>query len=83
VGHPAPDPMLLTVKAAINWSWRHGQKLLEGGELFDEEPSELSVLAEEQYLEWQQERLRPQNRQDLAQGLGQPNKYQDVPKADD
>jgi hypothetical protein len=81
-GHPAPDPLLLTVKAAINWSWRHGQKLLAGGELSDDdEASELSALAEEQYLEWQRERLRPKNRQDLAQGLGQPNGYQNVTKA--
>jgi hypothetical protein len=55
--------LLLTVKAAINWSWRHGQKLLAGGEIpDDDEASELSVLAEEQYLEFQREILRPRNR---------------------
>jgi hypothetical protein len=81
-GHPAPDPLLLSIKAAINWSWRHHQKLLPAGELSDDdEASERSVLAEEQYLEWQQELLRPKNRQDLAQGLGQPNGYQNVAKA--
>jgi hypothetical protein len=80
--HPAPDPLLLTVKAAINWSWRHEQQILAGGELSDDdEASELSVLAEEQYLEWQQDMLRPKNRQDLAQGLGQPNGYQNVTTA--
>jgi hypothetical protein len=82
VGHPAPDPLLLTIKAAINWSRRHGQTLLAGGELpDDDEASELSVLAEEQYLEWQREILRPKNRQDLADGLGQPNGYQNVATA--
>jgi hypothetical protein len=80
--HPAPDPLLLTVKAAINWSWRHEQQILAGGELSDDdEASELSVMAEEQYLEWQQDMLRPKNRQDLAQGLGQPNGYQNVTTA--
>ena len=32
-GHPAPDPMLLLVKAAINWSKFHNQQLLAGGHL--------------------------------------------------
>ena len=27
-GHPAPDPLLLLIRAAIIWSWRYGQKLL-------------------------------------------------------
>jgi hypothetical protein len=35
--HPAPDPMLLCVKAAINWSWRNNQQLLAAGEQPDTE----------------------------------------------
>ncbi len=73
--HRAHDPLLRTVKAAINWSRRYNQALL-AGEPDDDEASELSVLAEEQYLEWQREMLRPRNREDLAQGLGQPNGHQ-------
>jgi hypothetical protein len=34
--HPAPDPLLLAVKAAVNWSKRHGPQLLASGELPDE-----------------------------------------------
>jgi hypothetical protein len=30
--HPPPDPMLLVVRAAVNWSWRNNQKLLASGE---------------------------------------------------
>jgi hypothetical protein len=30
--HIAPDPLLLVIKAAINWSWLHGQQLLVTGE---------------------------------------------------
>jgi hypothetical protein len=35
-GHPAPDPMLLVIKAAINWSWRNNQKMMVEGEPEDE-----------------------------------------------
>jgi hypothetical protein len=31
-GHLAPDPLLLAVKSAINWSWRNNQKLKAAGE---------------------------------------------------
>jgi hypothetical protein len=64
-GHPAPDPLLLVVKAAINWSAFHNQRLLSGGEVQDDDTdndsSYLSILAEEQYLEWcdAQARLEP------------------------
>jgi hypothetical protein len=74
-GHPAPDPLLLAVRAAVNWSRRHHQPLLAAGEPQDEE-DELDILAEEQYLEWRNELLRPQNRDDLARGLHQPFGYQ-------
>ena len=40
-----PDPLLLLIKAAINWSWRTGQKLLPacGPVLKEEEGQEVSV----------------------------------------
>jgi hypothetical protein len=53
-GHPAPDPMLLVVKAAIVWSAFHNQRLLPAGEAqeSDDDASDLSNLAEEMFLEW-------------------------------
>ena len=62
-GHPAPDPLLLVVRAAITWSWRHGQKLLVASkeyhpgdsdgddEVDDEGDDELSALSMEEFLE--------------------------------
>ena len=44
-GHPAPDPMLLAVKAANNWSAAHGRRLLAGAEPEEDEMSERSLLA--------------------------------------
>jgi hypothetical protein len=44
-GHPAPDPLLLAVKSAINWSWRNQQKLLATGELVAEE-DEMDICVE-------------------------------------
>jgi hypothetical protein len=41
-----PDPMLLLVKAAINWSWRHKQKLLPAcGSVHSEKEEERSLAA--------------------------------------
>jgi hypothetical protein len=74
-GHPAPDPLLLAVKAAINWSRRHEQPLRAAGER-PEEQDELDDLAEEEYLEWCDNFHRPQGSDDLALGLGQPFGYQ-------
>jgi len=56
-GHPAPDPLLLAVKAAVNWSKFHGQQLMAGGE--DDESdsdmvSEHSLIAMEKYLALQE-----------------------------
>jgi hypothetical protein len=73
-GHPAPDPLLLAAKSAINWSWRHGQQLLAAGEPPEED--ELDILAEEQYLEWRDSCIRPGSFEKVAIGLGQPNGYQ-------
>jgi hypothetical protein len=64
-GHPAPAPLLLVVKAAINWSAHDDQPLLAGGEVHDDDidsdSSCLSNLAEDQYLEFYdaQARLEP------------------------
>ena len=48
-GHPSPDPILLVVKAAVVWTTYHNQQLLAGGEV-DNDESDLSVLAEEEFL---------------------------------
>ena len=44
-GHPAPDPMLLAVKAANNWSAAQGRRLLAVAETEEDEMSERSLLA--------------------------------------
>ena len=74
--HLAPDPLLLTVKAAVNWSWRNSQKLLASADPEVEE-DELDILAMEQYLDWRESRLRPRTWEDLSRGLHQPNGYQE------
>jgi hypothetical protein len=53
-GRPAPDPMLLAIKSAINWSWRNGQQMLATGERPEEE-DELDTIEEEEYLAYQRE----------------------------
>jgi hypothetical protein len=70
--HPAPDPLLLAVKAAVVWSTRHQQRLLAGGEVEDDADS-LSIQAEEEYVERLRQAHRPKSFQDLAARLGQPN----------
>ena len=74
-GHPAPDPLLLAVRAAATWSWRNEQKLKAAAEPQEDE-DELSVLANEQFLEWRRNAWRPESWDDLARGLGQPFGYQ-------
>jgi hypothetical protein len=76
-GHPAQDPLLLAVRAAVNWSWRNHQKVLESGE---PEPGihPLEAQAMEEYLAWrdeQQQMVRPRTLQDVANGLHQPDGY--------
>jgi hypothetical protein len=75
--HAPPDPLLLVVKTAANWSTRVGQNLLPGDEYHDDVYSDddLDDLAEEQALEWLEERNRPKTLEDLARGLHQPNGY--------
>ena len=76
--HPAPDPLLLAVKAATIWSRRKNQPLKAAAEpQEDDDDDELSVLAEEQFLERRANALRPQTWDDLARGLGQPLGYQE------
>jgi hypothetical protein len=45
LAHPAPDPLLLVMKSAINWSWRIGQHLLVSGEGPDEKV---------EYVDWEE-----------------------------
>jgi hypothetical protein len=56
-GHPAPDPLLLGTKAALNWARRNDQGMLAAAEPLDLEGSEddLSAAAEAQYLEDRQQ----------------------------
>jgi hypothetical protein len=52
-GHPAPDPLLLSIKAAINWSSFHDQKLLAAGDPpEDVDSDDESYIAEKTYLDW-------------------------------
>ena len=73
--HPAPDPVLLTVKAAVNWSRRYDLPLAakpEPPEEEEEEWGELDQLAAEQYIEWRESQIKPpDNFHELAAGLGQ------------
>ena len=71
--HPAPDPLLLAIRAGITWSWRHGQKLLAAAEPQDDdiERDELYELAIEQYLDFCDAQCRPKTWDDVARGLGQ------------
>jgi hypothetical protein len=63
-GHPSPDPLLLAVRAAVNWSWRNNQKLLASGDYpadddedeydvaRDSDNEELDRLAVAQFFAW-------------------------------
>jgi hypothetical protein len=75
-GHPAPDPLLLVVKAAINWSRRHDQPLRGAGEPPEEE-DELDILAEEEFLERRNNPRQANTLEDSAHGLGQPSGLQE------
>ena len=67
-GHPAPDPLLLAVRAAINWSRRHGQDLLAAAE-HKEVVSDLDDLGIEQFQEWQDQQRRADTMVDVTVGL--------------
>jgi hypothetical protein len=70
--HPAPAPLLLAVRATVNWPRRHGQQLLS----CDEHPGieddvDLNVLAiKQRHRDAQDRSLRPQTWEVLAAGLG-------------
>jgi hypothetical protein len=83
--HPAPDPLLLAVRAAVNWSARHDQRLLPTAaepKDNDDEDDELDRLAEQEFLAWREEehereeqKWRNPSQEELARRLGQPNGY--------
>ena len=49
-GHPAPDPLLLAVRAGLNWSAFHEQRLMPRRQDDDSDMCELSILAMEEHL---------------------------------
>ena len=73
--HPAPDPVLLTVKAAVNFSRRHAMPLAAQAEPQEDDAKkwgELDQLAAKEYMEWCESLIKPpDNFHDLAAGLGQ------------
>jgi hypothetical protein len=83
-GHPAPDPLLLAVRAAVNWSARRNQRLMAAAEpKDDDEDDELDRQAEEEFLAWREEEQereeqawRSPSEAELARRLGQPDGYQ-------
>jgi hypothetical protein len=58
--HVAPDPLLLAVKAAVNWSRRQGQQLLPTPEPDHEEGEidDLSALEMRRFLDFQRDAAR-------------------------
>ena len=77
--HPAPDPLLLVAKAANIWGKMTGMTMLANG-VYDPYPdmTEEDYMAEMAYCEMlfgPSLGPRPQTREDLAAGLGQPNGY--------
>ena len=73
-GHPAPDPILLTAKAACVFSKRHGEAMAAGPGPWDynDNLSDGDYAAMEQFIEAQQEALRPpDNWNDFARAMGQ------------
>jgi hypothetical protein len=73
--HPAPDPLLLAVKAAVIWSTRNGQQLLAGGEVKDDTDDALSIQALEEYMAMVDQLHRPKSQEDVAAALGQRDGY--------
>ena len=73
--HPAPDPLLLVLRAANTFGMLAGMKMLAAASSDDDNISEGDIMAEEAYLEAREQSLRPTSWLDLATGLGQPNGY--------
>ena len=72
-GHPAPDPILLTAKAACVFSQRHANEAMAASAGPDDDNwSEGDDAALEQFIEAQQNALRPpDNWNDFARAMGQ------------
>jgi hypothetical protein len=77
-GHPAPDPLLLVLKAANIWGCMVNMPLLANGKECDpyENMSDGDFLAEEAFYEWKFGAMKDPSFEELARGLGQPNGYQ-------
>ena len=75
--HPAPDPLLLVLRAANTFGMLAGMKMLAASSSDDDDDniSEGDIMAEEAFLEAREQSLRPKSWLDLATGLGQPNGY--------
>ena len=75
--HPAPDPLLLVLRAANVFGIMAGMKMLasampeDGSDII----SEGDIMEEEAFLEAREQSYRPKSWSDLAIGLGQPNGY--------
>ncbi|KAG7369588.1 hypothetical protein IV203_027334 [Nitzschia inconspicua] len=74
--HPAPDPLLLVLKAANIFGIMAGMKMLANASSdSDSDVSTGDIIEEEAFLEAREQALRPKTWEDLARGLGQPNGY--------
>ncbi|KAG7372731.1 hypothetical protein IV203_018874 [Nitzschia inconspicua] len=74
--HPAPDPLLLVLKAANIFGIMAGMTMLANGPSDDDSDISMGdIIEEEAFLEARERALRPQTWEDLARGLGQPNGY--------
>ena len=71
-GHPAPDPMLLTVKACSVFSKLQDQKIVGSAEPEEDSWDEMDYIALENYIEYRESLLKPPSDwDDLAKQLGQ------------
>ena len=75
-GHRAPNPILLTAKAACVFSKRHGVEAMAAGpgpdDMIDDNWSDGDDAALERFIEAQQQALRPpDNWNDFARAMGQ------------
>jgi hypothetical protein len=73
--HPAPDPLLLVLRAANSFGIMAGMKMLASAEPDDSDVSTGDIMEEEAFLEAREQSWRPNTWADLAKGLGQPNGY--------
>ena len=78
--HPAPDPLLLSYKAAVVWAKMTGKRLLANGAHPDPYPemTEGDFIAEQAYYDAKFSHNAPETWQELAVRLGQPNGYTDT-----